>query len=141
MAKGHSRGAAGGWRHGKTRFIKEEEGVAGYSVGPQNVALDGSNYRGAGGASYADIQRAVAAAEKSGSRRVTIATLIRRDSQKKGFRWVSTSKSIDEFRGQLSLSQLNGVKMGDFAFMVHAARGKVTHSISNALTWTIIPEG
>lgn len=142
MAKGHSRGAAGGWRHGKTGFIRDEQGeIEAYSVGPQNVALDGSNFRGAGGATYTDIQRALAAAERTGARRLTIATLIRRDSQTKGFRWVSSSKSVEEFHAQLTLAQFEALSMGEFAYMVHATGGKVTHEPSRALTWTIIPRG
>src|SRR5258708_36446136 len=61
MAKGHSRGAAGGWRHGKTQAIRDEHGVIReYSAGPQNVNLDGSNYRGGQGATFSDIHKALA---------------------------------------------------------------------------------
>jgi hypothetical protein len=82
MAKGKGR-----WRRGQVKRIA----IAEYSVGPQNVNLDGSNYRGARGAGYADLSRMLNKARDDGVERVTVAGLIKRTSGTKGFRWVSRS--------------------------------------------------
>src|SRR5258708_35313871 len=96
MAKGHSRGAAGGWRHGKTQAIRDEHGVIReYSAGPQNVNLDGSNYRGGQGATFSDIHKALARAGAAGARRITGATRMRREPQTKGSLWGSRSGRVD----------------------------------------------
>lgn len=134
MAKGHSRGAAGGWKHGRTSSVTGKHGTTeGYSVGPQNVALDGSNYRGAGGASWADITRVANRAEKAGKRVVTVATLIRRTSQNKGFRWFSSTMTIDEFQANITLAQGKGMSVNDFASSLH----DTDYPVQGALTWTL----
>lgn len=135
MAKGHSRGAAGGWKHGRTSTVTGKHGtVEAYSVGPQNVALDGSNYRGAGGATWADIVKVANKAEKEGKRTVTIATLIRATSQTKGFRWISHTRTIDELQANITLAQGKGMSVNDFASSLH----DTDYPVQGALTWTLI---
>lgn len=136
MATGHSRGAAGDWRPGRTSSIRDDEGVIeAYSVGPQNMELDGSNYRGGAGASLADIDRAVKRADKAGARFVQIATLIKRDSRARGFRWISITRSIDEMVANLEDAKSRGMGVNEFAERIQASK----YTISFAPTWTIIP--
>ncbi len=59
---------------------------------------------------------------------------------------MSTSRSVDEFAATLTLAEMHGMGMGELAYRVHATSGRegghgIDHPVSNALTWTIIPEG
>ena len=134
MAK-HSEGSRGGWRRGQVKFLKEENGnIDAFSVGPQNVALDGSNYRSASGASYSDIIRATNRAIDKGASQVYVQTLIRSGSQPKVFRWISSPFSTSELLTQTRRAQALSLDIAEFATRLHDA-----YPVSLALTWTIVP--
>ena len=124
--------SSGGWRHGRVQRIKVDE----YSVGPQNVDPSGSNYRGAGGAGYADIKRMLSQAKKDGAHRITVAALIRRTSKDKGFRWVSRSGyDVDAMLEDLDDASIErGVDIDEFAREVFMN----DYPTSGAITWTVI---
>lgn len=130
-----SEGARGGWRRGMVKFLKNDEGdVDAFSVGPQNVNLDGSNYRSAAGASYTDIIRATNRAIDTGAQKVYVQTMIRSGSQPKVFRWISSPFSTSELLTQTRRAQALSLDIAEFATRLHDA-----YPINLALTWTIVP--
>ena len=128
----HSEGASGGWRKGRVTLNRDSDGnVVGYEVGPHNVNLDGSNYRSAKGASYNDIMKALDRFPPD-TQSVHVAVLIRRDSQARGFRWISANFNYRSFRRSTARAQyLEGLTMGDFTETIMEAN----FPISNAVTW------
>lgn len=127
----HGEGSRGGWRSGKVKRIKVDE----YSVGPQNVNLDGSNYRGAMGASYGDLEKMVRQAKSDGASTIWCGTLIRRTSKDKGFRWVSSSgRSVNEFLDSIGKARYFAEPVSKFAQRFH----NLSYPVQGAVTWTII---
>lgn len=128
-----SKGSSGNWRRGRVRRVRAEE----YSVGPQNVKLDGSNYRGGRVTGYADLNRMLRKARDDGISRITVAGLVRRTSQTKGFRWISRSgydvgRMLDDIH---DASVERGVDMEEFTKEVFATDFPTD---GGAITWTII---
>jgi hypothetical protein len=129
----HSEGASGGWRRGRVTLNKDESGnTIGIEVGPSNVKLDGSNYKGARGASFSDIRNALKRFPPD-TRSIHVAVLIRRDSQARGFRWISANFNFRSFSRNVSRSEfLEGLSMPDFTEEIMESN----FPISNALTWS-----
>lgn len=130
----HSEGSLGGWRRGKVAHPDAEK----YSVGPQSVALDGSNYRGARGANLNDLHRMVQKAISDGASVVWVSTLIRRTSKDKGFRWISSSgyRSARTFLEDIEISMRNRIPIDKFAEQVHNTR----YPVKGAIVWSIFAD-
>lgn len=119
------------WRRGRVARPRVGE----YSVGPQTVKLDGSNYRGARGAAFSDLRKMAMKAKSEGATRINVATLIRRTSQTKGFRWVSRSGyNINRFISDLDDAFVRGVDEDEFAREVQM----LDFPTEGAITWTIV---
>jgi len=120
----------GNWR-GKPLHLANNE----WSVGPQKVELDGSNYRGARGATLRDIRQMAIEAKMAGSQTLWIGTLIRRTSLPRGFRWVSASnRTPDEFIKNINDGLRKGISEDEFARRFHGTQ----YPVSGAISWTII---
>ena len=119
----------------KVHFLKNSGGrVTSYSVGRQDIELDGSNWRSSQ-ASYGQIRKGLLQAKGTGANNVTVQTLIRRDSQRRGFRWVSSSFNINEALRAVDRAQAANMPIGDFASSFHA----LNHPVTAAATWTFVP--
>lgn len=128
----HSEGSRGGWRRGKVVRPEPEK----YSVGPQNVRLDGSNYRGARGAGLNDIYRMTEKAIKDGASTIWVSTLISKDSEDvNSFRWISSSgyRDAQEFLGDIQSAAVSGTSPDEFAAQVH----NMDYNVRNAIVWSI----
>lgn len=133
-----ARGSAGRWRRGRVMMPRVDE----YSVGPQNINLDASNYRGAKGTSLNDLHRMGMRAKKDGAQMLVVYTLIRRTSQtpeagfrRPGFRWIATTGiPIDEFLLQVENAMKRRESVDTFAYKLHDA----DYPIKDAVTWNIV---
>lgn len=133
-----SKGSLGSFRHSRQNVsrIKSASGTINeYQVGPANVKLDGSNYKGAQGASFVGIRKAINAAR---TKKVQVAVLVRRESgniKKPKFRWLQTStRSKQGLLNALTYAEQNHFTTADFAESLLA----VDYPIRLALTWRII---
>jgi len=133
MAK-HSEGSRGGWRRGRVSRPDVEK----YSVGPQNVNIDGSNYRGAMGANLNDVHRMVKKARDDGASTIWVSTLIKRTSIPRGFRWISSSgyRDAGQFLGEIEDAMKSRTSVNTFAEQIHDTQ----YPVEGAIVWSIFAD-
>jgi hypothetical protein len=130
----HSEGSRGGWRRGRVSRPNPDK----YSVGPQNVHLDGSNYRGAQGSNLNDIHRMVKKARDEGASTIWVSTMIRRTSLDRGFRWISSSgyRDANDFLNDIEGAMRRRTSVDKFAEQVHDTQ----YPVEGALVWSIFAD-